>query len=165
MYRRLRWSARGLVAVALLYLGSASCAVPDSTADEPGDVINPTADEPGVVTGAQASALTVQSWLEGWWDCLIDGRPSTMAWEYHDVDIGTSGSTSAVVSKLFGWFREANSPWVKLTMNSAGDRSTVSFIYTGDTTNWILEADSTKRSATGWTTWNGRHYPLSCQKR
>ena len=54
-------------------------------------------------------------------------------------------NTSAVVSKLFGWFREANSPWVKLNLNSRGNENLVGFTYTGDNTNWALKVDSTLR--------------------
>ncbi|WP_437720871.1 DUF6006 family protein [Sorangium sp. So ce861] len=121
-----------------------------------------------VLAGHRASASTcAQHWSFGRWSCSIDGRPSEMVWECvddsrrHCRPDGTCTMTSGV--KVAGWFREANSSWVNLVRGSAtaGD---LHFTYTGDATAWYLRYDPRSLSATGWTTWQGRRYPLTCRR-
>lgn len=88
------------------------------------------------------------------WECVDDSR-------VHCNSDGSCSVTSGV--KVVGWFREANSRWVNLVPGSA-TASDFHFTYTGDATPWYLRFEPHSRLATGWTTWQGRRYPLTCTR-
>jgi hypothetical protein len=116
-----------------------------------------------------AQAGLASGWWGGNWTCDIDGRPAQMQWSV--VDAGESScrdtsegrictSTSAVRWK--GRFSDHGAAWVALTNPREGSRGGLYFRH-ADGNQWYLPKPTGGRT-TGWTTWNGRRYRLSCWK-
>jgi len=108
-------------------------------------------------------ASQVVGWWGGNWTCNIDGRPARMRWMTVDdsqtsCDGDTCTSTSGV--RWRGSFSDNGSRWVPLTNPRRGDKGGLYFNH-ADGNGWYL-AKPVGNRATGWTTWNGRRYPLSC---
>lgn len=122
-----------------------------------------------VIVSSTAHASQVSGWWGGSWTCNIDGRPAQMKWSVVD-DSQTScedtsegricSSTSGVRWK--GRFSDNGSPWVSLTNPREGNRGGLYF-YHADGNKWYLPKPKGNRT-TGWTTWNGQRYQLSCWK-
>jgi hypothetical protein len=119
---------------------------------------------------AQAS-LIIPQWYFGWWDCQIDGRPSRMAWEVVNdpqpkCDDEFCTTTSGL--KVVGKFSDSGGQWVPLAEQSInGDDFNLRYLG-AEQDNWFLKrtpptTPPSGLSATGYTTWRGNRYPLSCR--
>jgi hypothetical protein len=112
---------------------------------------------------APAGAGQVSGWWGGNWTCTIDGRPARMKWfPVDDSDSSCDGDTCSTTSgvRWQGRFSDNGSAWVDLSNPTTGTRGGLYFNH-ADGNRWYLPKPSANRS-TGWTTWNGRRYPLSC---
>lgn len=118
-------------------------------------------------TRAQASML-VSEWFFGRWDCRIDGRPAQMQWlVVNDPQTRCDGDICSTTSgvKLVGRFSDNGSAWVPLAKQWS-NRTDLGIRYLGrEPDNWFLRYSDRTRVATGWTTWRGSRYPLSCWNR
>jgi Family of unknown function (DUF6006) len=108
-------------------------------------------------------ASQVGGWWGGNWNCNIDGRPAQMRWRVVDdsqttCDGNICSSTSGV--RWQGSFSDNNSPWVPLTDPRQSSRGGFFFRH-ADGNQWYLARPTANRTS-GWTTWNGQRYPLSC---
>ena len=117
------------------------------------------------VVFAPAHAGQVPGWWGGTWTCNIDGRPARMKWSAVDDSETTCNgdvcsSTSGV--RWQGSFSDNGSRWVPLTDPSKGKKGGLFFRH-ADGNQWYLP-EPKRNKTTGWTTWNGRRYPLSCWK-
>lgn len=122
------------------------------------------------VLAAQAAAGSthagqVAGWWGGSWSCTIDGRPARMKWHAADdsrvdCDGGTCAGTSG--ARWVGRFSDNGAAWVPLTEPRKGNQGGFFFRH-ADGNQWYLAAPG-NGTATGWTTWNGRRYPLSCRR-
>lgn len=106
---------------------------------------------------------TVSGWWGGSWTCDIDGRPARMKWSIVEdgqanCDGAECSSTSGVRWK--GSFSDNGSRWVPLT-NPRNDKKGGLYFYHADGNQWHLARPQGNKTA-GWTTWNGKRYPLSC---
>lgn len=113
---------------------------------------------------ANASQVA-NEWYFGSWKCQIDGRPARMIWRVVDDPntscVGDICTTTSGV-KVVGKFSDNNSRWVPLKVRSSSS-STLNIRYMGaEQDNWFLRYDRNTRRATGWTTWRGNRYALSC---
>lgn len=114
-----------------------------------------------------AAAGLAPGWWGGTWACTIDGRPATMKWAVVDdsqttCSGGVCTSTSGV--KWKGSFSDNGSQWVALTNARTGNQGGLYFRH-ADGNQWYLPKPAGGNGrTTGWTTWNGRRYPLSCQR-
>jgi hypothetical protein len=115
--------------------------------------------------GAEANAsLVVRQWYHGRWSCLIDGRPSHMDWKQVNATRQTcSGGVCTQVPEVrqVGWFWDRSGPWVRLYYAGSSDRG-LSMLH-ANRDPWVLNRTSASQ-AIGHTTWQGRRYPLSCNK-
>ena len=114
---------------------------------------------------APTLASTVSGWWGGTWACSIDGRPAQMKWTAVDdsqqtCSDGTCTTTSGVRWK--GTFSDNGSRWVPLTEPRTGQQGGLFFRH-ADGNQWYLSKPIGNRSS-GWTTWNGKRYPLSCRQ-
>lgn len=117
------------------------------------------------VVFAPAHAGIVSGWWGGAWTCNIDGRPARMKWSAVDDSETTCNgdvcsSTSGV--RWQGSFSDNGSRWVPLTNPSKGKKGGLFFRH-ADGNQWYLPEPKGNKT-TGWTTWNGKRYPLSCWK-
>ena len=95
-----------------------------------------------------------QTWFSGTWTGTIDGRPATMRWR-------TTGSGAA--RKVIGDFSDGSSGnYVPLTYDSSTPDKL--FFRHADGNSWFL-AKVADGEATGWTTWQGRQFPLVMQRQ
>lgn len=122
-----------------------------------------------VSTTSYASLIDFPRWASGDMNCKIDGRPAMMKWRLVDDPVinngdGTSTSSSGVTA--VGHFSDNGGPWVSL--GSRGTRNggnTFLIRYQGaEPDNWELTFVPSTEVATGWTTWRGNRYTLSCWK-
>jgi len=114
-------------------------------------------------TSAEAG-LVAEKWYFGSWNCLIDGRPSTMVWKaVDDTQQTCSGSVCTQTSgvAIRGWFRERGGPWVRLYLADSTDRG-IAMMY-NNVDPWVLNRREPGH-AVGHTTWHGNRYPLECRK-
>ena len=112
-----------------------------------------------------AQAGMVSGWWGGNWNCTIDGRPARMSWSaVDDTRTQCSGGacTSTSGARWMGKFSDNGSRWVALTDARAGNLGGLHFRH-ADGNPWFLAAPDSGRTK-GWTTWNGKRYPLSCQR-
>jgi hypothetical protein len=114
-----------------------------------------------LAAGEAQASLAYNNGIIGRWSCNIDGRAATMVWEVRDDSRTTcSGGVCARTSgvKIVGFFWDRNGPWARLTdLNQYPNR--VTFRH-ADGNLWGLTLSG--RNASGYTTWNGRHYRLTC---
>lgn len=97
------------------------------------------------------SADTIEGWWGGNWACKIDGRPARMKW------IPAEGGSGLYWK---GSFSDNGSRWVPLTNARKGNQGGLYFNH-ADGNKWYL-AKPAGHKTSGWTTWNGQRYPLSC---
>ncbi|WP_077431723.1 MULTISPECIES: DUF6006 family protein [Pseudomonas] len=119
-----------------------------------------------LVVAGPAYAGMASGWWGGSWSCTIDGRAAQMKWtvveasQTTDNGDGTATSTSGVRWK--GSFSDNGSKWVALTNPRLGNKGGMYFNH-ADGNRWYLPKPIGNKT-TGWTTWNGQQYPLSCWK-
>ncbi|MBD2516612.1 hypothetical protein H6G93_16640 [Nostoc sp. FACHB-973] len=114
---------------------------------------------------APSSAGTLSGWWYGDWNCNIDGRPARMRWNVVDDSQTTCNGNDCWTSSGVRWngsFSDNGSRWVALTDPRKGNRGGLYFRH-ADGNQWYLP-QPTDNKTTGWTTWNGQRYPLSCWK-
>ena len=103
------------------------------------------------------------TWYMGDWRCTLDGRATRIVWDVVSVDRGSSDGdvgTSVAGAERRGRFLDRGS-WVTLSPGRA-TTTTLHFRHP-DGNNWYLRRVSATQ-ATGYSTWQGRRYPLSCTK-
>jgi hypothetical protein len=116
---------------------------------------------------AHASQAASQWYFGNWNDCKIDGRPAKMQWKVVDdsqtqCDGNICQSTSGV--KVVGRFSDNGGNWVPLSVRY-NRTNEVGIRYLGrEQDNWVLRYNPNSRVATGYTTWRGNRYPLSCRR-
>lgn len=102
-------------------------------------------------------------WYMGDWRCTLDGRPTRIVWDVVSVDRGGDDGdvgTSVAVAERRGRFWDRGS-WAELSLGRATS-TTVHFKH-ADGNNWYMRRASATQ-ATGYSTWQGRRFPLSCTK-
>lgn len=118
----------------------------------------------GLAAGAPAAASQVAGgWYMGDWRCTLDGRPTRIVWDVVSVDHGSSHGdvgTSVAGAELRGRFWDRGA-MVRLSFGRA--TSTALYFKHPDGNNWYLRRTSPTQ-ATGYSTWEGRRYPLACTK-
>ncbi len=119
-----------------------------------------------LLVAAPVQAGTVSGWWGGSWSCSIDGRPARMRWSVVD-DSQTSCDGDGVCTQTSGvkWsgrFSDNGSQWVPLTNARLGNNGGVFFRH-ADGNQWYL-AKPVGNATSGYTTWQGRRYPLSCRR-
>jgi hypothetical protein len=121
----------------------------------------------GIALSFAASSLAsqVSGWWGGNWTCNIDGRPASMRWNVVD-DVQTTCNeeycTTSTSARWVGSFSDNGSAWVPLTDPDQDIQGGLYFRH-ADGNQWYLPSPTGNRT-TGWTTWNGQRYPLSCWK-
>lgn len=113
--------------------------------------------------GPAAASQVAGGWYMGDWRCTLDGRPTRIVWDVVSVDHGASHGdvgTSVAGAERRGRFWDRGS-WANLSLGRATS-TTVHFKH-ADGNNWHLRRASATQ-ATGYSTWEGRRYPLSCTK-
>ena len=118
----------------------------------------------GVVVAGPANASQIASqFYHGTWNCMLDGRPTTIVWRVVDDTRTTcNGDTCSVTHgvKTVGSFLDRGT-WVSLTMLGASSQS-ITFRHP-DGNNWYLYNAGTRRM-NGHSVWQGNQYPLSCSR-
>ena len=113
---------------------------------------------------APATASQVAgTWYMGDWRCTLDGRPTRIVWDVVSVDHGSNQGdvgTSIAGAERRGRFWDRGS-WVTLSLGRATS-TTLNFRHP-DGNSWFLRRTSATQ-ATGYSTWQGRRYPLACTK-
>lgn len=116
--------------------------------------------------GATATAGTVSGWWGGMWACTIDGRPARMQWSIvADSQGGCDGEGNCTQTSGVKWsgrFSDNGSRWVPLTNAREGTKGGVFFRH-ADGNQWYLGKPA-GNATTGYTTWQGKRYPLSCRR-
>lgn len=111
------------------------------------------------------AGILVGKWWDGNWNCTIDGRPARMSWRIVDDSQGTSnGSVASTTSgvKRIGRFSDNGSAWVALSDPQERNNGGLLFRH-ADGNQWFLPKPIGNPSS-GWTTWQGKRYPLVCWK-
>jgi hypothetical protein len=89
-----------------------------------------------------------------------------MEWRIVNVDYGQDNgdgtATSAAGAELRGRFWDRNGPWATLT-RIGSTTSTLSFRH-ADGNRWFLRL-SDRRTAHGYSTWQGNRYAFDCRLR
>jgi Family of unknown function (DUF6006) len=123
----------------------------------------------GIALSLAVSNASIASQVAGWWggnwNCNIDGRPARMRWNVVDDSQTTCNDDICSTSSGVRWngsFSDNGSRWVPLTNPRQVDRGGLYFRH-ADGNQWYLPKPTGNRT-TGWTTWNGKRYPLSCWK-
>lgn len=117
----------------------------------------------GLCSAAHASM--VGGWWGGSWKCNIDGRPARMNWAaVDDSESSCDGDTCTSTSgaKWSGKFSDNGSRWVPLRDAREGSKGGVFFRH-ADGNQWYL-AKPVGGKAQGYTTWQGKRYPLACTR-
>ena len=117
-----------------------------------------------LAAGAPAAASQVGGgWYMGDWRCTLDGRPTRIVIDVvsvehgsHDGHVGTSVAGAERRARF--WDRGS---WVNLSLGRA--TSTALHFKHPDGNDWYLRR-TTATQATGYSTWNGRRYPLACTR-
>jgi Family of unknown function (DUF6006) len=102
-------------------------------------------------------------WWGGNWNCNIDGRSARMRWNVVDDSQTTCNGNICSTTSGVRWqgsFSDNGSRWVPLTNPREGHQGGLYFRH-ADGNQWYLPKPTGNRT-TGWTTWNGKRYPLSC---
>jgi Family of unknown function (DUF6006) len=116
-----------------------------------------------IISATPAQAGQVSGWWGGNWTCTIDGRPARMKWvAVDDTTTHCNGDvcTSTSGARWKGSFSDNGSQWVDLRNPRRGDKGGLYFNH-ADGNRWYLPKPAAGRTS-GWTTWNGKRYPLSC---
>ena len=123
----------------------------------------------GIALSLAVSGASIASQVAGWWggdwNCNIDGRPARMRWNVVDDSQTTCNGDTCSTSSGVRWngsFSDNGSRWVPLTNPRQVNRGGLYFRH-ADGNQWYLPKPTGNRT-TGWTTWNGKRYPLSCWK-
>jgi hypothetical protein len=104
---------------------------------------------------AHASQAASQWYFGNWNDCKIDGRPAKMQWKV--VDDSQTQCDGNICQSTSG-------NWVPLSVRY-NRTNEVGIRYLGrEQDNWVLRYNPNSRVATGYTTWRGNRYPLSCRR-
>ncbi|MBF0313649.1 MAG: hypothetical protein HQK50_12820 [Oligoflexia bacterium] len=117
---------------------------------------------------AAHASMVITQWYHGTWNCNIDGRSAQMVWQVVDDSRTTcNGDICSTTSgvKTVGWFSDSGSAWVRLDINSSSNRHLAIRYLGNEPDNWLLNYDAAAVTASGWTTWRGNRYPLSCWNR
>jgi hypothetical protein len=118
-------------------------------------------------TAAPASAsLITGHWMDGFWNCKIDGRYAKMAWSIVDAsEVSCTGNwcTSAALVRRKGRFAENGSRAVPLYNLRDGSKGRGAYFDHADGNRWWL-GKPVGGVSTGYTTWQGKRYPLVCSK-
>lgn len=121
----------------------------------------------GIALCFAVSSPVVASQAVGWWggnwNCNIDGRSAQMKWIVVDDSQTTCNGNICSTTSGVRWqgsFSDNGSRWVPLTNPREGNRGGLYFRH-ADGNQWYLGKPAGNRT-TGWTTWNGKRYPLSC---
>lgn len=118
-----------------------------------------------VMSGTPSSASQVSGWWGGDWRCKIDGRPARMRWVAVSTSQGSCDGVACSQSQGAAWrgsFSDNGSRWVPLTTPRRDAQDGLNFRH-ADGNRWYLAKPVANRS-TGWTTWQGRRYSLSCSR-
>jgi len=112
-----------------------------------------------------APAGQLSGWWGGDWTCTIDGRPARMKWIVVDagVNMCDDNGNNCITNDRLRWkggFSDNGSRFVPLTNPRQGNQGGLYFRH-ADGNQWYLPKPAGNRT-TGWTTWNGQRYPLSC---
>jgi Family of unknown function (DUF6006) len=114
-------------------------------------------------SGPAGASQVAGGWYTGDWRCTLDGRLTRIVWDVVSVDRGSSDDdvgTSVAGAERRGRFWDWGS-WAGLSLGRA--TSTAVHFKHADGNNWYLRRASAGQ-ATGYSTWQGRRYPLSCTK-
>jgi hypothetical protein len=117
----------------------------------------------GLIVSGPALAGLAPGWWGGTWRCTIDGRPAMMKWVVVDDSQTSCNGDSCTTSSGVRWkgsFSDNGSGWVPLTNPRQGNQGGLFFRH-ADGNEWYLRRPEANRT-TGWTTWNGQRYALSC---
>jgi Family of unknown function (DUF6006) len=115
------------------------------------------------ISSPTSASQLVGGWWSGVWNCNIDGRPARMRWSIVDDSRTTCNGDVCSTSSGVRWkgsFSDNGSRWVPLTDPSQANRGGL-FFYHADGNQWYLPKPTGNRTE-GWTTWNGKRYPLAC---
>src|SRR3954452_22794890 len=116
------------------------------------------------VSNQTMAGMVATEWYFGSWRCSIDGRPSEMQWRVvNNPQMSCHGDVCSQSSgvKIVGSFSDRGSRWVPLErLSSSSDRL---YMRHADGNRWMLQLVSQNR-AEGYTTWEGRRYPLLCDR-
>jgi hypothetical protein len=110
-----------------------------------------------------AQASMVSGWWGGNWNCTIDGRPAKMRWvPVSSNESSCDGNACSTVSgaRWKGSFSDNGSQAVPLTNARTGNQGGLFFNH-ADGNTWYL-AKPTGNRTRGYTTWQGKRYPLAC---
>lgn len=120
----------------------------------------------GLTVGSTpVGASQAVGWWGGQWKCEIDGRPARMSWKVvDDPQTECRGDVCSTTSgvRWAGQFSDNGSKWVPLRDANNTAQDGLSFRH-ADGNKWHL-ARPVSGKAKGWTTWNGKRYPLACWK-
>ncbi len=104
-------------------------------------------------------------WYMGDWRCTLDGRATRIVWDVASVEHGSSHHGASHGTSVSGAERRGRfwdrGTWVDLSFGRATS-TTVHFQHP-DGNNWYMRRISATQ-ANGYSTWQGRRYPLSCTK-
>lgn len=117
----------------------------------------------GLLVPLPAEAGMASGWWGGTWSCNIDGRPAKMKWTAVDDSQGSCDGDACTSTSGVRWkgsFSDNGSRWVPLGNARPGERSGLFFRH-ADGNQWYLAKPAGSKS-TGYTTWNGQRYRLSC---
>jgi hypothetical protein len=106
----------------------------------------------------------VGTWYMGDWRCTLDGRPTRILVDVVSVDHGSNHGdigTSVAGAERRARFWDRGT-WVTLSLGRSTS-TTLNFRHP-DGNNWFLRRTSATQAA-GYSTWQGRRYPLACTKR
>lgn len=124
-----------------------------------------------VSTTSYASPAYLPAWIKGEMNCKIDGRPAKMTWKIenrYEGNCDSSGEycTQAEYAVSVGSFSDNGGQWIPLeSRGSRNNGNTFLIRYKGaEPDNWELTFVPSTEVATGWTTWRGNRYSLSCWK-
>jgi len=117
----------------------------------------------GALFSLPSHASLSVGWWGGTWTCNIDGRPARMKWSSVDnTQTSCDGETCSTVAgaRWKGLFSDSGSQWAPLTNAHLGNDGGLYFRH-ADGNKWYLPKPKGNKT-TGWTTWNGNRYKLSC---
>ena len=107
----------------------------------------------------------IGEWWDGNWNCTIDGRPARMRWRIvNDSQGSSSGGVATQTSgvKRIGQFSDNGSAWVPLSDARRASNGGLLFRH-ADGNQWFLPREQGGRTS-GWTTWQGKKFPLICSR-